>query len=185
MANKIRARFIFEMLGKPPEFLKENLENHVKSLENDNVKIISKKIHEPKLLKNEKSEANSLYTTFAEVELEIDNLNLVFAIVIRMLPSHIEIIEPSDLILKNFDLSAILSDLAIKIHKYDEVAKVLMMERDNFARKLNYISNTFSKNIKVEEIKGDASSNSSNAENSKLPDENIKKAKMKKKDKKN
>jgi hypothetical protein len=150
--GKIKARFIFEMLGKPPEFLKENLENHVKSLENENVKILSKKIHEPKLLKNEKSEANSLYTSFAEVELEIDNLNLVFAIVIRMLPSHIEIVEPSELDLKNFDLSAILSDLAIKIHKYDEVAKVLMMERDGFAMQLNKIRNSMVKNMKVEEV---------------------------------
>lgn len=153
MANKIRAKFIFEMLGKPPEHIKESLESHVNSLENENVKIISKKIHEPKLLENEKAEANGLYTTFAEVELEIDNLNLVFAIVVRMLPSHIEIVEPSDLILKNFDLSAILSDLAIKLHKYDEVAKILMMERDGFARQLNAIRSNMIKNMKVQEIR--------------------------------
>lgn len=153
MGNKIRARFIFEMLGKPPEHIKEELEKHVKSLENEDVKIISKKIHEPKLLENEKACANGLYTSFAEVELEIDNLNLVFAIVIRMLPSHIEIIDPSEINLKNFDLSAICSDLAIKLHKYDEVAKILMMERDNFARQLNAIRENVIKNIKIQEIK--------------------------------
>jgi len=48
MAKKIKAKFIFEMLGKPPEYLKESLENHIKSLENDDIKIITYKVHEPK-----------------------------------------------------------------------------------------------------------------------------------------
>lgn len=150
--KKIRARFIFEMMGKPPEYLKEELEKHVKSLENEDVKILSKKIHDCKLLENDKTDVKGLYTTFAETELEIDNLNLVFAIVVRMLPSHVEIIEPAECVLKNFDLSAIISDLAIKLHKYDEVTKILMMERDGFARKLNYINSTLMKNLKVQEV---------------------------------
>jgi hypothetical protein len=153
MANKIRAMFIFEMMGKPPEYIKETLESHVKNLETEDIKIISKKIHDCKMLENDKIDVKGLYSTFAEVELEVDNINLLFGIVFRMLPSHIEILEPADCYLKNFDLSAIMSELAIKLHKYDEVAKVLMMERDNFARKLNYISDTLSKNVKVEEIK--------------------------------
>jgi len=163
MAKKIKAKFIFEMLGKPPEYLKESLENHIKSLENDDIKIITYKVHEPKLLLDEKEEVKGLYTTFAEVELEIENINLVFAIVIRMLPSHVEIIDPDDVYLKNFDLSAILNDLAIKLHKYDEVAKILMMERDNFARQLNAIHNNIIKNVKAEEINNQGTENKKGA----------------------
>lgn len=192
MANKIRAMFVFEMVGKPPEHLKETLENHVKNLETDDIKIISKKIHEPKLLESDKVEIKDLYITFAEVELEISNLNLLFGTVFSMLPSHVEILKPNDLVLKNFDLSAIITDLASRIHKYDEIAKILAMERDNFARKLNYISDALNKSIKVEEIKDKASSTSlerigsdkseSVAEDSKLLDDNIKKRKNKKKE---
>ncbi len=150
--NKIRAMFIFEMLGKPPEYIKESLGSYVNNLEREGVKILSRKIHEPKLLEREK-EGTELFTTFAEVELEIDNITLLFGIAFRLLPSHVEIIEPAELQFKNFDLSAVISELLIKLHKYDEVAKVLTMERDSYAKRLRAIQEKLTKNIKVEEIR--------------------------------
>ena len=41
----------------------------------------------------------------------------------------------------------------IKLHKYDEVAKVLTMERDSYAKRLRAIQEKLTKNIKVEEIR--------------------------------
>ncbi len=153
MARKIRAIFIFEMMGKPPEYLKEILEKYIKSLEIEGVKLLNHKLSEPKEIESKKGEKSFLYSTFAEVELEIDNLNLLFGVVFRMLPSHVEVIEPADFNLKNFDLSAILSDLAIKLHKFDEIVKVLMMERDNFAAQLNQIRGGNKNTFRVEEVK--------------------------------
>jgi hypothetical protein len=176
MGNKIRAKLIFEMLGKPPEFLKESLEEHVKSLETDKIKVISKNIHEPNLLKNDRDESKSLYSSFAEVELEIEDITILFGIIFRTLPSHIEILSPSELIIRNFDLSNIVSELAIKLHKYDEVTKVLMMERDNFARQLNAIRGNIIKNMKVDEIKENITDKVEFK-----PDSNIKKKDKKKK----
>jgi len=155
MVKKIRTLFIFEMIGKPPEYLKENLESYIKSLQTEGVKLLSKKIHEPKPIEAQKTETTGLFCSFAEVELEIDNLNLLFGITFRMLPSHVEVIEPADFNLKNFDLSAIISDLAIKLHKYDEVVKVLMMERDNLNVQLNTLKARLGSGVKVEEIKKD------------------------------
>jgi hypothetical protein len=151
--KKIKAMFIFEMMGKPPEYIKEELDKHLKNLENEDVVILSKKIHECKPIENENPELKGLFTTFAEVELEVSNINLLFGITFRLLPSHVEIIEPSDLYLKNFDLGAIITDLTVKLHKYDEIAKVLMMDRDNLARQLNDIRGNLIRNVKVEEIK--------------------------------
>lgn len=145
--------FIFEILGKPPEYIKETLESYVNNLASEGVKILSKKIHEPKLLDKEKTGKNELFTTFAEVELEIDNLNLLFGIAFRLLPSHVEIIEPNELTFKNFDLSASISELLIKLHKYDEVAKVLTLERDGYLCQLKAIQTKLGRGIKVEEIK--------------------------------
>ncbi len=153
MVKKIRVLFIFEMLGKPLEYLKETLQSYINTLEIEGVKLLSKKIHEPKPIQDEKKESSGLFSSFGEVEMEIDNLNLLFGIVFRMLPSHVEVIEPENLDLKNFDLSAIISDLAIKLHKYDEIVKVLMMERDNFAIQLNAYKAKFRSRVKVEEIK--------------------------------
>jgi hypothetical protein len=156
MADKnIRTMFIFEMMGKPPEYIKESMENYIKSLETDEVKVLSKKIHDCKPIENDKLDVKGLYTTFAEVELEVSNLNLLFGIVFRLLPSHVEILEPAELYLKNFDLSAIITDLAVKLHKYDEVVKIVAMERDNFARQLNEIHGNIIKNVKVEEVKNE------------------------------
>jgi len=136
MKNRIRTRFIFEILGRPPEHIKGALEKVIDTLgEQEGIKILERKVHEPKLL--EKENVENIFTTFAEVEVEVDNLNLIFLIVLNMLPSNVELIKPSELRISNFDLTAILSDLAIKIHRYDEVAKALTLQRNQLINKLN------------------------------------------------
>ncbi|MDD5193648.1 MAG: hypothetical protein PHF67_03610 [Candidatus Nanoarchaeia archaeon] len=128
-SNKIKAKFIFEILGKPPEHIKNALEEFINKLgENKGLEITSRKVHEPKPL--EDKNAKDLFTTFAEVEIKADNLNTVFAIVLNMLPAHVEIIEPEEIKLNNFDLSFVLSDLSVKLHKYDEIAKISLLERN-------------------------------------------------------
>lgn len=140
--KKIKTLFIFEILGRPPEHIKKCLEEFINRVGNQpGIQIISKKIHEPHPLeikdeKGEIKENKDLFTTFAEAELETDNLDLVFAIVLNMLPSNIEIIEPGEIELKNFDLSRILSELAIKLHKYDEIAKAMAIREREFMFKI-------------------------------------------------
>ena len=142
MPEKVKVLFIFEILGRPPEHIKKSLYDLINNLgEQKGIEIIRKKIHEPKKLEENKKTkvitGDGFFTTFAEVELIADNIDLVFTIVLNMLPAHIEIIEPSEYNFNNFELSSMLTDLAVKIHKYDEVAKVLMIERKNLLDKLS------------------------------------------------
>lgn len=133
--NKIKALFIFEVMGRPPEHLKVSLEEYLKKLgENKGIRVTRKEIHEPKPI--EKEGAEGLFTTFAEVEVVVDNLNLIFEITLNMLPAHAEIIEPDNIILKNFDLSGVISNLSIRLHKYDEIAKTITIERNILIKKL-------------------------------------------------
>jgi len=133
--TKIKALFIFEVMGMPPEHLKKSLEEYIKKLgENKGISIIRKEVHEPKPV--EKEGAEGLFTTFAEVEVIVDDLNLIFEITLNMLPAHAEIIEPGNIILKNFDLSSVISNLSIKLHKYDEIAKAITLERNMLIRRL-------------------------------------------------
>jgi hypothetical protein len=140
--NKIRALFIFEILGKPPEHIKISLEKMIDELaKQKGLEIVRREIHEPKIIdnkddKNENKE-NSLYSTFAEVEVVASDLKLIMAIVLNMLPSHVEILEPTDFVIKNFDLSSLMTELTLKMHKYDEIAKVLILERNNLLKRLN------------------------------------------------
>ena len=140
--TKIRALFIFEILGKPAEHIKKSLEELIDKLgKQKGIQIIKKQVHEPKILDEESKKGKTivgegLFTTFAEVELITENVNIMLAIVLNMLPAHVEIIEPSEYSFKNFELGSLLTELTIKIHKYDEIAKVLMFERKNILDKL-------------------------------------------------
>ena len=141
MPEKVKVLFIFEILGRPPEHIKKSLNDLIDNLgKQKGIEIIRKKIHEPKKLEDNKGKVitgEDFFTTFAEVELIADNIGLVSAIVLNMLPAHVEIIEPSEYKFSNFELSSFLTNLTVKIHKYDEVAKVLIIERKNLLDKLS------------------------------------------------
>jgi hypothetical protein len=135
MADKIRAKFIFEILGRPPEHIKTTLGQFIDKLEEiKEVKIEERIVHEPKLIEDE--ENKGLYSTFAEVELTTETLAVIVDIVLHMLPSHVEILEPTELKFQNFDLSSLLSNLTVKIHRYDEIAKAALMQNNILKKKL-------------------------------------------------
>ena len=135
MADKIRAKFIFEILGRPPEHIKTTLGQFIDKLEEiKEVKIEERIVHEPKLIEDE--ENKGLYSTFAEVELTTETLAVIVDIVLHMLPSHVEILEPTELKFQNFDLSSLLSNLTVKIHRYYEIAKAALMQNNILKKKL-------------------------------------------------
>jgi len=142
MADKIRAMFIFEILGRPPEHIKETMSQLVDKLEEiPGVEISKKTVHEPKTV--EDKDAKDLFTTFAEVEILGKDINSLMTIVFYAMPSHIEIIEPEEIRLKNLDISNLLSGLTIKLHRYDEIAKALTIERNILIGKLKELGVKF------------------------------------------
>lgn len=145
--TKIRTMFVFEIMGRPAEHIKSTLNQFIDQLGTlPTIKIESRKVYEPKAV--EIKDVENLFSTFAEVELTADNLDTLFDIVLNMLPSHIEVIEPSELRMQNFDLSNTLSKLTMKIHKYDEIAKASLMKEKMFEQKLNEMQ------AKINELEG-------------------------------
>jgi len=133
--NKIKAAFIFEMLGRPADHLKKTLVEFVDKLETiPSVKIENKTVHEPKPVEEEN--VKDLFTTFAEVEVSVEGFSALSAIIFNLLPAHVEIIEPTNLNFANDELSNFLSDLTVKIHKYDELVKRISFEKNILTRKL-------------------------------------------------
>ena len=144
--DKIRAMFIFEILGKPAEHIKKTMEDFIdKLMELPGIEVSNRKVHEPKKFEKDPS----LFTTFAEVEVLGKDINNIIALVFYGMPSHVEIIEPEQLILKNFDLSSLLSTLTTKLHRYDEIAKAITIERNILINKLKELQGK----IKVEKPK--------------------------------
>ena len=127
MADEIKSILIFEMLGRPAEHLKSTFEQFINKLsEEEGVEILNKKINEPKRLEKTKQE---LFTTFAETEINFKNLQSLIKILFLYMPSHIEILSPSELRIKNFDIATLTNELVRKLHQYDEIAKRLAIER--------------------------------------------------------
>ncbi len=185
--KKIIAAFIFEILGRPPKHIEDSLDKLIEDLGKiKGIDILKKEIHKAKLIKKEN--IRNLFTSFAEVELQVDDLNKIFSIVFNMFPAHIEILEPKELVLKNFDLSATLSELTVKLHRYDEMTKTLIMQGNILAEKLKECSEKKEKKIimenKLKKPKKIQKNPMKKAPNNKNNNKNKKKVKISKKVKK-
>ncbi len=139
MSDKIRAVFIIEVLGRPAEHVKMAVENFIEQInKEEGVRIIEKTVHEPKEIEEtaENKEklkgedlTQKLFVTFAEIEAEFDNMNQVLFIAFKYMPSNFEIISPETLVLKNSYFNELITGVLLRLHKYDEITKTLLTER--------------------------------------------------------
>lgn len=134
--QKVRAIMIIEIAGRPIEYIKDTLKAHIEQLRDlKDKKLINYTISEAKKIEAEQE----IYTCFAEVEIETDNLAKMVEIVFDFLPSSIEILEPSHLDLDLNESTVFLNDLAGRLHKYDEVAKVAQLQNQQLSAQLQFI----------------------------------------------
>lgn len=132
MEKEIRTIMIFEIMGRPESYIKESIEKFSDKIgQEKDVKIINKKTAEVK-----KIEGQELFTTFAELEIETKDISALLRIIFNYMPSHIEIVSPDEFRLKNFDFGSILTEIIRIIHKYDEMAKIMMFERQALEGKI-------------------------------------------------
>jgi hypothetical protein len=135
MAN-LKAKIIIEIMGRPPEHIKEALNTLVIKMGSEKgIKILDKNYHEPE--KVEKTD--NLWTSFAEVDLEIETLEHFFNMLIIYMPSHVEIYEPDKFKLDAPALNNLSNFVVSKLHKIDGLAKSAINERDILINKLEYL----------------------------------------------
>jgi hypothetical protein len=133
----IKVLIILEIIGRPPEHLKETLEKLIKNIGGEkDVKINSEKIGEAREIKEQKN----FYSSFAEIEVEVRDLFTLSLLTFKYMPSHIDIISPENLNMTNNDCNSILNELTRRLHGYDEIAKVLQMQNAQMQQKLQEIS---------------------------------------------
>jgi hypothetical protein len=148
----IRAVIILEIIGRPPEHLLETLEDLTKSIDKEKgVSVKSKKINEPLLMKDQKD----FYTTFAEIEIEVEDILYLAIIMFKYMPSHVEVIEPELIALTNNGWTDILSELTRRLHGYEEVARVLQFKSAQMEKKIKELlpEENKSDELKLEEEK--------------------------------
>jgi hypothetical protein len=143
MEKKIKSIITFEMLGRPPEHITETMNKLVDVIcAEKGIKKISSKVHDIKKIENteeNKESKEDLYSTFAEIEIESEDLARLFFIAFRYLPAHVEIIEPENINMRNVDLNAIITEILISLHNYDAIAKSALMNNRILKNKLDMI----------------------------------------------
>ncbi len=143
--GKINAILIMDIVGRPPEHLVETLKKIMEEMEKEKgVAVISKKIKEPTLIKGQKK----FYTTFAEIEIEIDEILGLALLMFKYMPAHVEIISPEILALSNNSFNDILNELVRRLHAYDEIAKVMKIENQKLIARINEIKSSPEKKTK-------------------------------------
>ena len=125
--EKIEARFILEILGRPPEHVTEALNLLSEKLSKEKgAKIKESVVHEPIEVKDSKE----LYTAFVDLTIEFDSLGDLFQCVFLYMPSHVEVFNPEKLAMTNYDINDMANRLTQRLHSYDAIAKRLSEERE-------------------------------------------------------
>ena len=145
---KIKVIMVLEVIGKPPEHLIAALEDLIKNLDAEKgVDVISKDIKEPKAMEEkiqltESGEQKKIippkdfYTTFAEIEIEIEEISTLSMLMFKYMPAHLEIISPELIALTNNGWNELFNELSRRLHGYDEVARVLQVEKEILGKRL-------------------------------------------------
>lgn len=129
----INAVMILDIIGTPAEHLVATLQQMINDIDAEKgVAVTDKKINEPLLMKDQKD----FYTTFAEVEVEVEDMLYLAILMFKYMPAHIEVISPEVLPMTNTGWNDILNELTRRLHAYDEVARILGVEKDILEKKL-------------------------------------------------
>ncbi len=134
---RIRALLIIEVMGRPAEHLTEALNDIITRIDAEkDVSVVVKKVNEPIELENQKG----LYSNFAEIEVEVKTPMIIADLMFRYMPAHVEIISPENFYTTNVNYTQIMSEIARRLHVYDNIARVLQMEKSMLEHKLAELS---------------------------------------------
>jgi hypothetical protein len=138
MVNKILARAIVEVVGKPKEYVEKSIQTVIDTAaEIKGLKIENNKVEPTKSLKDKNLEgtekkiqekSGELFSTFAEIEFRADNLDVVASFCFDFLPSSLEILEPEEIKVDLQDISKIMNDVLSRIHSADHIVKTLKFQ---------------------------------------------------------
>ncbi len=132
----IKVSLIIEVLGKPKEHLTESLGKIIEQIDKEKgVTVEAKDVHDPKELENKKG----FYTAFADVQIEVEEIIYLMILMFKYMPAHVEIVEPELIALTNHGWGDIINELTRRLHGYDEIARVLQLQNQQFRQKLDEI----------------------------------------------
>ena len=129
----IKAHLIFEIMGRPPEKIKEALNDLIiKMGAEKGITILEEKYHDAKPIPDSKD----LHTSFVEVEAEFVSMRELFMAIMIYFPANIEVFEPENIKFSSSEFNEMANFLTSRMHHYDAIAKTMIRERDFLFQKL-------------------------------------------------
>lgn len=137
--EKVKAIIILEVLGRPADYVVESVSLLIDNIKKEKgTKVLNQKIADSKKVENK-----DLFSSFAEIEIETENILVLMDLMFRYMPAHIELIEPEKMQLETSDWNAILNNLAMKLHRYDELTKILSIEKQILTQQIIRLKEQF------------------------------------------
>ena len=112
----LSTRVILEMLGAPKTYIEQIMKDYVQKIKKEGLAIKKEKYEDA-------TPQDKLYSTFAELEIEFKDAPELLTFCFEALPSSVEILEPTSIFLKSYDLTAFLNDLQARLHEADLIIK--------------------------------------------------------------
>ena len=132
--KEVKATLILQAIGKPAEHLKKSVQEFVDKMKTEKgTEVESSEVKDPVEIEDQKG----LFTTFAEVNVKVEDPSHLMMLVFRYSPAHLEVTAPENLNFSNNDFGELLSELARKIHQYDEVARILQLQKQELEAKIS------------------------------------------------
>ncbi|MBU2616718.1 MAG: hypothetical protein KKB79_01920 [Nanoarchaeota archaeon] len=142
--TKIQAVFILDIIGKPAEHLVDSLHRIVEKIGREKgVSLTSKDVKEPALIKDQEE----FYSTFAEIELEVDDISTLTNLVFKYMPAHLEILTPHLLAMTSNIFNDVLNELIRRLHGYDEISRVMQTEKQVLLKKIEELGGEVPKSV--------------------------------------
>lgn len=126
----VKSKLIIEIVGKPKEYVEDTIKKNIEKLKTEKkAHLVSEKIHEVKELQD------SIFSTFAEVEIVVETFQRFLDICYEYAPSSIEVLEPERYPMKTKDIEGILNDLISRSHNAtaqlrEAVAKISILDQN-------------------------------------------------------
>lgn len=119
---ELRIKAIIEVLGKPKEHVDSTIQKVIDELKKrEGIKIISHEIAESEKVEH-------FFSTYADVELKLSNLDNLIDFCFDFLPSNVEILEPETLNFDSHILAEYMNDLLAKLHQQSMIIRNLHAE---------------------------------------------------------
>lgn len=120
--SKIQAKIVIEILGTPKEHIEATMKNVIEKLkQEEGVKLLRETTYAAEKIKE-------MWSTFSDLEIEIEDVPKLIGICFDYMPSSIEILDPLKINIETTAISDLLNDMLARLHKTDMMLKNAIAE---------------------------------------------------------